>query len=104
LRYLLSNERKSDLGLANIGEQAGYPPTVTFNKTHLIDASNRKKYLVVRDSDSGCVCSVYNNTSLKAGEKLNVWAKFPAPPESVQQISVVVPGFEPIDVPITAPR
>jgi hypothetical protein len=34
---------------------------------------------------------------------VNLWAKFPAPPESVQKVTVVVGGFEPVEsAPITA--
>ena len=39
---------------------------------------------------------------LKPGERVNLWSKFPAPPEDVQKISVVVPHFGPMDdVPIS---
>jgi hypothetical protein len=68
---------------------------------HLIDAANKKKYLVVRDTQKKCVCSQVR--SLKKGDSSNAWAKFPAPPETVQKLTVVVPGFEPIEgVPVTS--
>jgi hypothetical protein len=69
-------------------------------KVHLIDAGNKKKYLVVKDSSGKCVCSEMKAVP-KAG-RLNAWAKFPAPPDNVQKITVVVPSFEPVEsVPIT---
>ena len=68
---------------------------------HLIDAKNRKQYLVVRSADGNCVCSRGLKT-LKTGASANVWAKFPAPPDSVERISVVVPSFMPVEsVPIS---
>lgn len=67
---------------------------------HLIDAANKKKYLVVRDSQKNCVCSS-KLKDIQPGKSLNLWAKFPAPPETVQAISIVVPHFIPLDdVPI----
>jgi hypothetical protein len=67
---------------------------------NLLDAANKKKYLVVTDASKKCVCSELKEEVAK-GARLNLWAKFPAPPESVQKITVVIPGFEPIEsVPI----
>ena len=67
----------------------------------LVDGANKKKYFVVRDTESNCVCS----RDLKAVEsksRANVWAKFPAPPDDVQKISVLIPHFGPLDdVPIS---
>jgi hypothetical protein len=68
---------------------------------HLIDAANKKKYLVVKDSAGKCECAPIRG-NLEKGSPINLWAKFPAPPESVQKITVVVDGFEPVDsVPLT---
>jgi hypothetical protein len=67
----------------------------------LVDAANKKKYLVVRDADKKCVCSELKQDS-KTGTKFNLWAMFPAPPPAVQKITLVVPGFEPVEAPITA--
>jgi hypothetical protein len=68
---------------------------------HLIDAANKKKYFVVRDADGSCVCS-RDIANIAAGSQSVLWAKFPAPPDDVQKITVEVPHFPPIeDVPIT---
>jgi hypothetical protein len=73
----------------------------TLDKVHLIDAKNKKKYLVVKDSAHKCLCSELKQDVVK-GSKFNLWAKFPAPPADVQKISVIVPAFEPVEsVPIT---
>jgi hypothetical protein len=78
--------------------------TIDFNTvggTHLIDAVNKKKYLVVRDSEKKCVCSLVKS-DIPVGERMNLWAKFPAPPEDVKVIAVMIPHFAPMDdVPIS---
>lgn len=67
---------------------------------HLIDPVNKKKYFVVRDADNRCVCS-RELKSIAPGERMNLWAKFPAPAD-VQRVSIVVPHFMPMDdVPIS---
>jgi hypothetical protein len=71
----------------------------TFSGAYILDAPNKKKYTVVRDSEKNCVCSGVE--AIEPGKKMNVWATFPAPPEGVSQVTVVVPLFEPIEgVPI----
>lgn len=67
----------------------------------LLDGANKKKYFVVRDTENTCVCS-RGLKDIPAKSRGNVWAKFPAPPDDVQKISIVVPHFGPIDdVPIS---
>ena len=68
---------------------------------HLIDAANKKKYLVVKDSSGKCECAPIRGEVAK-GSPINLWVKFPAPPESVQKVTVVINGFEPVEsVPLT---
>lgn len=75
----------------------------TLDKVTLVDTANKKKYLVVKDSEGVCVCSELKDDA-EPGTQFNLWAKFPAPPDTVQKITVIVPGFEPIEaVPIAAP-
>jgi hypothetical protein len=67
----------------------------------LVDGTNKKKYFVVRDTENTCLCS-RGLKDIPAKSRGNVWAKFPAPPDDVQKISIVVPHFGPIDdVPIS---
>jgi hypothetical protein len=67
----------------------------------LIDPVGKKKYFVARDTENKCVCS-RDLKDLDAGKSINVWAKFPAPPEGVDKISIVIPHFTPMDdVPIS---
>lgn len=62
----------------------------------LIDGANKKKYFVVRDTENNCLCS-RDLKDIPAKSRGNVWAKFPAPPNDVQKLSVVIPHFGPID-------
>jgi hypothetical protein len=67
---------------------------------HLIDPVNKKKYFVITDAEKKCVCST-EVADVEPGGKVNLWAKFPAPPTDVQKVSIEVPHFQPIDdVPI----
>jgi hypothetical protein len=67
----------------------------------LVDPVAKKKYFVVRDADKKCVCSSELERVTK-GSRLNLWAKFPAPPEDVNKIGIVIPHFAPMDdVPIS---
>jgi hypothetical protein len=78
---------------ASLGNKdQGTPGAIT-----LMDPVNKKKYLVVRDKNTGeCVCSK-NFGNMKAGAKVNLWAKFPAPPADVKKIGIIVPNFAPMD-------
>ena len=63
---------------------------------HLIDPVGKKKYFVARDTESSCVCS-QKVADIPKGGRANLWAKFPAPPDDVQLISIVIPHFSPMD-------
>jgi hypothetical protein len=68
---------------------------------HLIDPVGKKKYFVVRDSNGACVCS-REIQALAPGAQSVLWAKFPAPPDDVQKITVEIPHFPPFeDVPVS---
>ena len=68
---------------------------------HLIDTQSKKKYFVVTDSD-GKVLSSNDFPDIAPRSQILVWAKFPAPPDDVQKITVEIPHFIPLeDVPIS---
>jgi hypothetical protein len=68
---------------------------------YLVDVPNKKKYFVVVDTDSHCVCS-RDTPAIAPTGSTNLWAKFPAPPDNVTKIGSVVPHFQPMDdVPLT---
>jgi hypothetical protein len=62
----------------------------------LVDGLNKKKYFVARDTENNCVCSRSLNT-VEPKSRANLWAKFPAPPDDVQKISIIIPHFGPLD-------
>ena len=68
---------------------------------NLVDSAGKKKYFVVRDTENACLCS-RGIKDVNPKSRTNLWAKFPAPPDDVQKISIVIPHFGPIDdVPIS---
>lgn len=80
--------------------QQGATDVATIGGVTLVDGANKKKYFVVRDSENNCLCS-RGLKDIPARSRANLWAKFPAPPDDVQKISIVIPHFGPIDdVPI----
>lgn len=101
LRLQLSNDSGDVFEAAcSLREPGANDSCGTFSGVYLLDASNQKKYLVVRDSEGTCVCSSIDD--LDDGKRMNIWATFPAPPLDVTTITIVVALFEPIEgVPIT---
>lgn len=95
LRFTLINDSAEQLRVADLlgGVTSGY----NVSGIHLIDPAGRKKYLVVTDSQNKCVCSASVPIGLPPGQRLNLWAKFPAPPADVQKVSVILPHFIPMD-------
>lgn len=75
----------------------------TVDGVSLVDAVNRKKYLVARDTAGKCVCDGgLSSEFVKADQSLNLSATFGAPPPSVRTVNVFVPKFGTFrDVPIT---
>src|SRR5688572_12651346 len=69
---------------------------------HLIDAAGKKKYPTITDSSGKCVCAGNLEHSFPGGQNsMNLWARFPAPPADVKEVSVVFPHFIPTDAPIS---
>ena len=102
LKFAMVNNTKEKISFGGTyGAGGGNVDDHTVSGTHLIDAVNKKKYLVVRDSERKCVCSRVES-GIPVGERMNLWAKFPAPPDDVKVIAVMIPHFAPMDdVPIS---
>jgi hypothetical protein len=103
LKFTLSNTGSEKLGMSsNLGDHvvsSDYYRGVS--GIHLIDPVNKKKYFVVTDSEKNCLCSK-DAPDIDPGGKLNLWAKFPAPPPEVAKVTIEIPHFAPIDdVPIS---
>ncbi len=96
LRFTMINDGDKTL---NVGYDFGAGSTSdhgTVGGVHLIEPVGKKKYLVVRDSENKCDCS-RGVKDVAAKSRANLWARFPAPPDNVEKIGVVIPHFSPLD-------
>ena len=101
LKFAMINDSDQDMDYGYDFGEGSTTDYGTIAGTHLIDAAGKKKYFVVRDTEGACLCS-RGLKSIKARTRANLYAKFPAPPEDVQKITVVIPHFTPMDdVPIS---
>lgn len=100
LKLAVINSSKDEFGFGyRFGEGSG-ADFGAIAGIHLIDSTNKKKYFVVRDSDGACLCS-RSIANISPSSQSVVWAKFPAPPDEVQKVTVEIPHFAPLeDVPI----
>src|SRR5215210_2612873 len=96
LRFALINDADQQLNFGYDFAQQGTADFANVGGVHLIDAVGKKKYFVVRDSQNQCDCS-RNLKDLAPKSRVNLWARFPAPPDNVDKITVVVPHFSPMD-------
>jgi len=77
------------------------PGTGAVDNFALLDYTNRRKYSVVRDSSGSCLCTYLNPYKSSESGRRVLWAKFGAPPESVDHVTLLMPDAEPVDgVPI----
>jgi hypothetical protein len=101
LKFAMINDSDKDMEFSYEFGEGSTSDYGTVAGTHLIDAEGKKKYFVVRDTEGACACS-RGLKSIKPKTRTNLWAKFPAPPDDVQKITVVIPHFTPMDdVPIS---
>jgi hypothetical protein len=100
-RFTMINDADTRLNVGyHFGQQGLTSDYASIGGVHLIDPVGKKKYLVVRDSKNACDCS-RDLRDLEAKSRFNLWARFPAPPDNVEKIGVIVPHFSPMDdVPI----
>jgi len=99
LKFTISNSGSDPLPthVAYLGDNAiSVDNYGDISGVHLVDPVNKKKYFVVVDTDKHCLCSKAM-PDVKPGEKLNVWAKFPAPPPEVTKVTIEIPHFQPMD-------
>lgn len=93
LRFTAVND--SDQEIPNYFFQA-QEGSHSVDAVYLIDFAGKKKYEVVRDAEKHCICS-HDIPALKPKSSLNLWAKFPAPPDNVDKIGILFPHFAPVD-------
>ena len=104
LRFVVSNSgsERLSLGSAYLGDNhVSADDYRDVSGIHLVDPVNKKKYFVVTDAERKCFCSK-GIADVETGGKLNLWAKFPAPPPDVTKVTIEIPHFQPLDdVPIS---
>jgi hypothetical protein len=99
LQFTLFNNSESSFAMSGVMSTGCCSPEI--DAVNLVDLANKKKYEVIRDADKNCLCS-RKLSDIPAKGSLNLYANFPAPPESVQKIEVNIPHFIPMDdVPIS---
>ncbi|MEX0804868.1 MAG: hypothetical protein WD688_16360 [Candidatus Binatia bacterium] len=96
LRFAIINDGDQPLNFGYDFGDRGTKDIANVGGTHLLDPVGKKKYLVVRDSQGNCDCSKGLKT-LAVKQRVNVWARFPAPPDAVDKIGIVIPHFSPMD-------
>lgn len=63
----------------------------------LVDHDNRKRHVVLRDSNGECLCSRFRGAELSPGTRYRHSAQFAAPPDGVDTMTVEVPTFPAVD-------
>jgi hypothetical protein len=102
LKFTIYNDSNAELGVGMRFKADGYRENGgrSFSGLHLIDSVSKKKYFVASDSDGNCLCSEHVD-DIGPKTQASLWAKFPAPPDNIQKITVEIPHFIPVDdVPI----
>ncbi|MCI0447057.1 hypothetical protein L0152_28110 [bacterium] len=56
-----------------------------------------KKYFVLKDTEGESLAPKYISSTIKKGEKILWWAKFPAPPSEVKTINLIFPKVLPFE-------
>lgn len=98
LKLVMTNQSSQGFGTYNyFAETEGS----SVDGVHLIDPVGKKKYFVIRDTGGACLCS-RQVQAISPGAQSVLWAKFPAPPDDVQKMTVEIPHFPPLeDVPVS---
>lgn len=65
----------------------------SFAAMTLTDSKEKKRYYVLRDTESRPLTTSNYNSYIKPGESLPFFAQFPAPPTSTTQVGVTFPGY-----------
>lgn len=70
--------------------------------SYLIDAANKKKYLLLMDSEGKPIAAKHagsagGSINIEPGQSITTWAKYPAPPAGVKKISLYITGAPPFE-------
>lgn len=102
--YRNKTDKPAKLGESFKGMGWSEPFSLVYD-AYLVDARNRMKYPVVKDTKGNLVAGKHGGKGkvfvLEPHKALGTWAKFIAVPADVHKISVFIPGVAPFeDVPI----
>jgi hypothetical protein len=81
----------------NVSKEGQFTSENVAEKVYYIDPKNKKKYLVIKDSEGHAVASNMKYLELEAGASKAGWLKLPAPPADVKTITVYLPGAPPFE-------
>lgn len=96
------NTLTAKLRYRNDGEEA-VTLDISYDKTYVLDAEGGRKYEVLRDDEKNVIAALgpsYSDrywNSLKPGQPLLVWMKFPAPPPEVKSATLQMDDAPPFD-------
>jgi hypothetical protein len=96
LKFTVINSSDNSYNMQGVFDGDGFGRFRHLGGVHLIDAASKKKYFVVTDAD-GNFLSSNNIPNIAPKSQITVWAKFPAPPDDVQKITVEIPHFVPME-------
>jgi hypothetical protein len=103
VKWRYRNPQAADIKLTKGGSNWSDPYRLALG-AFLIDPVNKKKYLLITDSENLPLASKHGDwqgVTLAPGQTLSAWAKFPAPPADIDRLSITLPGVSPFeDVPI----
>jgi hypothetical protein len=81
----------------NVSKVGQFTSENVAEKVYYIDPKNKKKYLVIKDSENHAVASNMKYLELEPGASKAGWLKLPAPPADVKTITVYLPGAPPFE-------
>lgn len=80
---------------------------IKYEEVYLMDLGAGKKYEVLKDEKGAYIAALRSGwadrwyDTLKPGQSVTLWIKFPAPPPDVKSVTLQVPGMSPFeDLPI----
>jgi hypothetical protein len=103
------------LAYRNTGKEDAQLKEIAIDDVYFISETEKKKYLVLKDSKGDWIAAPVargkiatetgfgtNPITVAPGSKAIVWFKFPAPPDNVATVNLVVPDVMPFDkVPVS---
>lgn len=94
IKFKYTNTGSDKVEIARLGQ---YSHDNVLDHVYYIDPKNKKKYLVVKDTEKKALGTNLKYFTLAPGESKAAWGKFPEPPADIQMISVYLPGAPPFE-------